>query len=201
MESLGMIETRGLLAAVECADVMLKTADVSLVDKVLVGGGLVTVCVRGEVAAVKSAVDAGVAAVEALGFELLNSSHIIPRPDSSVEVLLPRKKESDQSCNSNQENSCDNSFTEELDVEISLETGSKSFETCFATLDEIHKRDIDKLAEIDGKKLTQELKNMPVTILRKLVREYEGIGRKGRAVSRARKEELLALSINHYSLT
>ncbi|MBS5347958.1 MAG: BMC domain-containing protein [Megasphaera micronuciformis] len=201
MESLGMIETRGLLAAIECADVMLKTADVSLVDKVLVGGGLVTVCVRGEVAAVKSAVDAGVAAVKALGFELLNSNHIIPRPDSSVEVLLPSKKENDQSCNSNQENRCDNSFMEELDVEKSLETESKSFETCFATLDEVHKREIDKLAEIDGKKLTQELKNMSVTILRKLVREYDGIGLKGRAVSRARKEELLTLLFNHYSLT
>ena len=90
MEALGMIETRGLVAAIESADVMLKAADVGLAGKTLVGGGLVTVCVCGEVAAVKAAVDAGVAAVEKLGATALISSHVIPRPDNAVGILFPK---------------------------------------------------------------------------------------------------------------
>lgn len=80
MEALGMIETRGLLAAIESADVMLKSADVKLLEKILVGGGLVTITVTGDVAAVKSSIDAATAAVSKLGADLLVSQHVIPRP-------------------------------------------------------------------------------------------------------------------------
>ena len=80
MDALGMIETKGLVAAIESADVMLKAADVSLLERVLVGGGLVTVTVTGDVAAVKSSIDAAAAAVSRLGPDLLISQHVIPRP-------------------------------------------------------------------------------------------------------------------------
>ena len=76
--ALGMIETRGLVAAIEAADAMVKSANVQLVGKEQVGGGLVTVMVRGDVGAVKSATDAGAAAAEKVG-ELI-SVHVIPRP-------------------------------------------------------------------------------------------------------------------------
>ncbi|WP_314348267.1 BMC domain-containing protein, partial [Fusobacterium massiliense] len=86
--ALGMIETKGLVAAVEAADAMVKAANVTLVGKELVGGGLVTVMVRGDVGAVKAATDAGAAAADRVG-ELI-SVHVIPRPHSEVEVILPK---------------------------------------------------------------------------------------------------------------
>ena len=85
--ALGMIETRGLVGSIEAADAMVKAADVTLIGKVHVGGGLVTVMVRGEVGAVKSAVDAGAAAAQRVGN--LISQHVIPRPHSEVEGILP----------------------------------------------------------------------------------------------------------------
>ena len=87
-EALGMIETKGLVAAVEAADAMVKAANVTLIGKEHVGGGLVTVLVRGDVGAVKAATDAGAAAAERVG-ELI-SIHVIPRPHAEVETILPR---------------------------------------------------------------------------------------------------------------
>lgn len=87
LQALGMIETRGLVASIEAADAMVKAANVTLIGKEHVGGGLVTVMVRGDVGAVKSAVDAGAAAAERVG-ELL-SVHVIPRPHDEVEAILP----------------------------------------------------------------------------------------------------------------
>ena len=89
-QALGMIETKGLVGAVEAADAMVKAANVSLIGKEQVGGGLVTVFVRGDVGAVKAATDAGAAAAQRVG-ELL-SVHVIPRPDGSVETILPSSK-------------------------------------------------------------------------------------------------------------
>ena len=85
--ALGMIETRGLIGSIEAADAMVKAADVTLIGKVHVGGGLVTVMVRGEVGAVKAAVDAGAAAAQRVGN--LISQHVIPRPHTEVEGILP----------------------------------------------------------------------------------------------------------------
>lgn len=84
--ALGMVETRGLVGAIEAADAMIKAANVSLVGKVLVGGGLVTVMVRGDVGAVKAATDAGAAAAEKIGTVV--SVHVIPRPHGEVETIL-----------------------------------------------------------------------------------------------------------------
>ena len=86
MQALGMIETKGLVGSIEAADAMVRAANVTLAGKVLVGGGLVTVMVRGDVGAVKAAVDAGAAAAERVG-ELL-SIHVIPRPHADVEMII-----------------------------------------------------------------------------------------------------------------
>ena len=85
--ALGMIETRGLVGSVEAADAMVKAAKVTLVGKEVIGGGYVTVMVRGEVGAVKAAVDAGAAAAKRVG-ELV-SVHVIPRPHANLEDALP----------------------------------------------------------------------------------------------------------------
>ena len=89
-EALGMIETRGLVAAIEAADAMVKAANVTLVGTEKIGSGLVSVMVRGDVGAVKSAVEAGEAAAQRLG-EII-ATHVIPRPHGDVEKILPSLK-------------------------------------------------------------------------------------------------------------
>ena len=86
--ALGMIETKGLVGSIEAADAMVKAAKVALIGKERIGGGYVTVMVRGEVGAVKAATDAGAAAARRVG-ELV-SVHVIPRPHSEVESILPQ---------------------------------------------------------------------------------------------------------------
>jgi microcompartment protein CcmL/EutN len=87
-EALGMVETRGLIGSVEAADAMVKTANVVLIGKEYIGAGYVTVLVRGDVGAVKAATDAGAAAARRVG-ELI-SVHVIPRPHTDVERILPK---------------------------------------------------------------------------------------------------------------
>jgi microcompartment protein CcmL/EutN len=87
-EALGLIETRGLVGAIEAADAMVKAANVALVSKEEIGGGLVTVMVRGDVGAVQAAVEAGAEAAKVVG-ELI-SVHVIPRPHAEVESMLTR---------------------------------------------------------------------------------------------------------------
>lgn len=88
-QALGMVETKGLIGAIEAADAMVKAASVTLVGKEKIGSGLVTVMVRGDVGAVKASVDAGAAAAKRVGE--LASVHVIPRPHDDVEGILPQK--------------------------------------------------------------------------------------------------------------
>ena len=88
LQALGMVETKGLVASIEASDAMVKAANVKLIGKVHVGGGLVTVMVRGDVGAVKAATDAGAAAAERVG--QLISVHVIPLTHEEVEFILPK---------------------------------------------------------------------------------------------------------------
>lgn len=90
LEALGMVETRGLVAAIEAADAMLKAANVQLIGTEKIGSGLVSVMVRGDVGAVKAAVEAGNANAQRLG-EVI-ATHVIPRPHGDVEKILPSLK-------------------------------------------------------------------------------------------------------------
>lgn len=90
-DALGMIETKGLVGAIEAADAMVKAANVTLVGREFIGSGLVTVMVRGDVGAVKAATDAGASAAQRVG-ELV-SVHVIPRPHGDVEGILPEKRD------------------------------------------------------------------------------------------------------------
>lgn len=89
-DALGMIETKGLVGAIEASDAMVKAANVTLLGKEQIGSGLVTVMVRGDVGAVKAATDAGAAAAQRVG-EVV-SVHVIPRPHTDVETILPGTK-------------------------------------------------------------------------------------------------------------
>lgn len=88
-KALGLVETRGLVGSIEAADAMVKAANVTLIGKEKIGGGFVTVMVRGDVGAVKAATDAGAAAARKVG-EVV-SVHVIPRPHADIEGILPSK--------------------------------------------------------------------------------------------------------------
>ncbi|MGC9327420.1 MAG: BMC domain-containing protein [Candidatus Hinthialibacter sp.] len=88
-KALGLVETKGLVGSIEAADAMVKAASVTLIGKEKIGGGYVTVMVRGDVGAVKAATDAGAAAARKVG-EVV-SVHVIPRPHSDIEGILPPK--------------------------------------------------------------------------------------------------------------
>ena len=90
-EALGMIETKGLVGAIEAADAMTKSANVELIGYEKIGSGLVTVMVRGDVGAVKASVDAGAVAAEKVGEKV--SKQVIPRPHTDVERILPKRAE------------------------------------------------------------------------------------------------------------
>jgi microcompartment protein CcmL/EutN len=92
-EALGLVETRGLVGSVEAADAMVKAANVQLIGYEKIGGGYVTVMVRGDVGAVKAATDAGAEAAARVG-EVV-SVHVIPRPHAEVESILPAQEQSD----------------------------------------------------------------------------------------------------------
>jgi ethanolamine utilization protein EutM len=89
LQAIGLIETRGFVPSLEAADAMVKAAQVELIGKIQIGGGFVTVMVRGDVGAVKAATDAGAAAAEKVG-ELI-SVHVIARPHDDVELILPKR--------------------------------------------------------------------------------------------------------------
>lgn len=99
--ALGMVETKGLVGSIEAADAMVKAANVTLIGSEYVGGGYVTVMVRGDVGAVKAATDAGAAAAKRIG-ELV-SVHVIPRPHNEVEMILPQKTKGSVSGNKSEE--------------------------------------------------------------------------------------------------
>ncbi|EAC8098042.1 propanediol utilization microcompartment protein PduA [Listeria monocytogenes] len=93
-EALGLVETKGLVGAIEAADAMVKSANVTLTGYEKIGSGLVTVMVRGDVGAVKAATEAGAAAARNVG--IVMSTHVIPRPHTDVEEILPVRVKSDE---------------------------------------------------------------------------------------------------------
>ncbi|MBM7854164.1 microcompartment protein CcmL/EutN [Desulfohalotomaculum tongense] len=205
MQALGLIETRGLLPAIECADVMLKTAQVELVERTFVGGGLVTIVVTGDVGAVKAAVEAGITAVEKIGRLSLVSQHIIPRPHDEIENMVivrvnpveeqpmpvpPQEKSgfpqgSDPTANINDLSSKQNIAAESTEPPV--------------TLKQLHKEEVDAFIQKFGlEKSIEALKLLSVAKLRKLAREYKELGITGRAISKANKDLLIKKLTEYY---
>ena len=206
MEALGMIETKGLLAAIESADAMLKAAEVRLLERTFVGGGLVTITITGDVAAVKASIDAAAAAVSRLGDELLVSQHVIPRPHvelgetiispipiaelhKEIPEELPEPEIEPEDEAEKQEDS-----TEPQETEVSSEPMDQ-MDT--ATM---HKDDMDRLvAEKGVDKAVEILEKCKVVKLRNLAREYEDFGIAGRLISKANKTVLLEEFRKYYN--
>ena len=218
MQALGMIETKGTLAAVEAADAMLKAADVALLEKTKVGGGLVTVTVTGDVAAVTAAVDAGAAAVERLGSDCLSARHVIPRPHGELEGMFgggtdgggPGNDGQDGGGpgNGGQEDNGPVGHTPEvphpdtgaqehaiLPVNESSESENNDAITTPTASDSaalLHKPSFDLLVETSGaEQAIKALVNLKTTQLRALAREYPEFAMAGQSISKAGKTQLL----------
>lgn len=202
MEALGMIETKGLLAAIESADSMLKAAEVRLLERTFVGGGLVTITITGDVAAVKASIDAAAAAVSRLGPELLVSQHVIPRPHIELgeTIVSPTPL-----CELHEEETKPESQPEPEEEEVIPQETTEpetSEEPVIdtATAAEMHKEDMDKLVEQKGiRKAIEVIEKCRVVKLRNLAREYEDFGIAGRLISKANKVQLLEEFKNYYS--
>ncbi len=176
--ALGLIETKGLVGAIEAADAMTKAANVKLIEKELATGALVTIKIEGEVAAVKSAVDAGCSAAQRVG-ELV-SSHVIPRPDNQIDDIVyntPPAQEEDDSVDAPVESEEKDLFSEDETEEVEPEENEIEDDHSELSLSEIPS--------------IEELENMNVHDLRKLARSVVEFPIKGREISKANRDTLL----------
>lgn len=201
MQALGLIETRGLLPAIECADVMLKTAQVKLVGRTLVGGGLVTITVTGDVGAVKASVEAGVTAVERISYSSLISQHVIPRPHDSLECIIDEKAnfaEEQTILVEEQEKSSPLAETVPKLIEP-VETPKDNTNSERMILENLHKEEVDAFVQKFGlEKSVDALKSLPVVKLRNLAREYKELDIAGRVISKANKDLLIQKLQGYY---
>lgn len=199
MKALGLIETKGTLAAVEAADAMVKAADVTLVEKTRVGGGLVTITVTGDVAAVQAAVDAGAAAVERIAASSLAAKLVIPRPHEELEILFTPKGpggKTDPGVTDEKEPEAEDAAVGDAVEEVVKEVEESPHPALpekldRQTLDSI----IEKYGIAEGMAMADGLK---VTALRTLAREYGELKISGREVSKANKQLLLEELKSYY---
>ncbi|MBU5675985.1 BMC domain-containing protein [Alkaliphilus sp. MSJ-5] len=221
MQALGLIETKGLIAATESADAMLKAAAVNLLEKTYVGGGLVSIAITGDVGAVKAAVEAGGAAVRKIDEKLLISQHIIPRPHeelSSIIVAIETEQEETQieeivTIETGQEETLIEEIMviktepEVVIVEDSIVKDSKIDESQEETIASIkldynklnNKEAVDKmLLEYGLEETIEALRKVAVAKLRNLAREYKDFGIKTGKISKADKKLLIAEFRKYY---
>lgn len=214
--AIGFVETKGLVASIEAADAMLKASNVKLMGKEITKAALVTITVIGDVAAVKSSVDAGAAAAQRVG-ELI-SVHIIPRPDNQLGVILPIDKANEiTSRKTSKPKLIKPAGGEKKDIKsdkklgIKVEDKSSTPETEIlttkkvkgATTDTIERLKREALGEVIKKEKKQKdadkisefnmknLENMNVHQLRRLARSTDNFPIKGREISRSNRRQLL----------
>ena len=191
MDALGMIETKGLVGAIEAADAMVKAADVTLAGKEQIGGGLVTVMVRGDVAAVKAATDAGAAAAERVG-ELI-SVHVIPRPAGDVEAILPHPGGAPESPDPRGPEMPENPGNEPNHPAGPQRPGPEKTAKPAPGPAQEGEKGPQGTAEKRGTRMTgEELKKMTVSRLRAEARALGTTGMTPREIRYAKKEELIA---------
>ena len=203
MQALGLLETKGLIAAVEGADIMVKAADVGILEKSYVGGGLVTITITGDVGAVKASIEAGIAAVKKLGSEFLISNHVIPRPHNELGMIIETKTIQERE-ETKEDSTTD---TDIIKNDTPLEDNTESITTVISEESELvddenliivndiskfHKEDVDKLVQENGLEETiATLGKLKVTKLRNLAREYNKFEIVGRQISKANKNVLI----------
>ena len=230
MQSLGLIETKGMLAAIEAADAMLKAADVGILGKIKVGGGRMNVSVTGDVAAVKAAVDAGMAAVDRLGSGLLLSGHVIARPHEELETVIggtppmgpddggawaertgpeaardekqtePASALTEEAADGVAEEASEEAAEETAEEAQSASPGQLASQAVFAAPPD--RRTLDRLAaEAGGEAAVKALISLKAAELRTLAKEYPELELAGRDISKASKTLLLTAFQAHFNHT
>lgn len=230
MQSLGLIETKGMLAAIEAADAMLKAADVGILGKIKVGGGRMNVSVTGDVAAVKAAVDAGMAAVDRLGSGLLLSGHVIARPHEELETVIggtppmgpddggawaertgpeaardekqtePASALTEEAAEGVVEEASEEAAEETAEEAQSASPGQLASQAVFAAPPD--RRTLDRLAaEAGGEAAVEALISLKAAELRTLAKEYPELELAGRDISKASKSLLLTAFQAHFNHT
>ena len=230
MQSLGLIETKGMLAAIEAADAMLKAADVGILGKIKVGGGRMNVSVTGDVAAVKAAVDAGMAAVDRLGSGLLLSGHVIARPHEELETGIggtppmgpddggawaertgpeaardekqtePASALTEEAAEGVAEEASEEAAEETAEEAQSASPGQLASQAVFAAPPD--RRTLDRLAaEAGGEAAVKALISLKAAELRTLAKEYPELELAGRDISKASKTLLLTAFQAHFNHT
>lgn len=207
MQALGLIETEGLVPAIISSDAMLKASDVNLLERTYVGGGLVSIAVTGDVAAVKAAVEAGSAAVKTMNSQLLVSQHVIPRPHEELEntvvsaVLLKdidigsakTQLEKEKKSEAVKEVSTKVEKPEVKSTKDVPNEAEKTDTSMKIDLNKLHdKNDVDKIVLKHGlEKTMKALGELKVVELRSLARKYKNFGIKGREIANAGKDLLI----------
>lgn len=198
MQALGFIETRGLVAAIESADAMLKAAEVHLLERSFVKGGIVTITVTGDVAACKASVDAGVAAVERMHGIVL-SHHVIPRPHDSLNGLIisnPTEKENPSEEIILEEVVSDEIISKEIPVEEVVLKEMIPEETPIKEVisEESFRSQIEKMIEEDKKEsLDVFLNTKKANTLKELIdKEYKDLNLNGKSPYELTKKEIIA---------
>ena len=230
MQSLGLIETKGMLAAIEAADAMLKAADVGILGKIKVGGGRMNVSVTGDVAAVKAAVDAGMAAVDRLGSGLLLSGDVIARPHEELETVIggtppmgpddggawaertgpeaardekqtePASALTEEAAEGVAEEASEEAAEETAEEAQSASPGQLASQAVFAAPPD--RRTLDRLAaEAGGEAAVKALISLKAAELRTLAKEYPELELAGRDISKASKTLLLTAFQAHFNHT
>ena len=202
MQAIGMIETKGLLATIEAADSMVKSANVNILEKVYIGGGYVSVTVTGDIGAVKSAIDAGVSAVNRLGDNILVSHHVIARPHYDLESIIETKPAIERLEEAMEEKVLCEIVEESISEEI-INEGSEEvqvLEVLDKVIDlDITKEELDKLVEEKGLDEAFKLLNdLKVSKIRKLAKEFKNLDVTSKTISKEDKGSLLNRLRNHY---
>ncbi|WP_427813978.1 BMC domain-containing protein [Enterococcus sp. 22-H-5-01] len=160
MNATGFIETRGLIPAIEAADVMLKTAQVELVERSIIGGGIVTITVTGDIGAVKSAIDAGASSAQNFGREVFLSQHIIPRPSEQLAGLMFSKK----------------AAILPKSKDVGKQTKSMEIKSEIKIEEKISSSKSGTIVDINKLTVKEDYKELNVKELRKLAKKYGNLG-------------------------
>lgn len=204
MQAIGMIETKGLLAAVESADSMTKSAKVKILEKIYVGGGLVTIVVAGDVGAVKAAVDVGKAAVIVLGEGLLISSHVIAKPHEDLSKMMKCEEREKIAEISYIEEIVAEDFTEK-NTAIKEEIGRETKEITEESEGFTEKADIEEILlksnfEKDREQLTEKINSLKISELRKIVKGHKDSELTTKVISKMTKENLVKKVLALYKI-
>ncbi|WP_088226074.1 BMC domain-containing protein [Desulfosporosinus sp. FKB] len=198
MQALGLIETRGFLTAIECADVMLKAAQVELVGRTFVGGGLVMIAVTGDVGAVQASVEAGAIAAKQIRNASLVSQHVIPRPDGHIEHLVASNIPPSSDSKSPMKESLPKQGTSKQRFEPN-ETAKEPADSSQLQMTFSSKEEVDTFVHKFGLENSLDaLKALSVAKLRKLAKEYKELDIADRIIAKANKDILLQKFKGYY---